>query len=268
MNEKTLGERIKEQRTKHNQTQLGIARECFVDVKTERNWEKDTTTPSFENIDTLCSLFDCEPDYLFGRIDYPTHEVTDIQNKTGLSIEICEQLLSHVYLAPTIDWLLNNGFMDILYDLSSISDDVKLFKLHPLPSDMYYQSEEAFQKSTSLFWKAHEIDEESYLYDLFSSFADTDLRILKQWSLFDFKEPDYEHTKKIVSYEKFKDTPFIVDRKLSDEKKRLVYDLSIHAHNATFDYFALKHTFKTKSLDYMVKFKSIIDRYIEEIGEH
>lgn len=55
------------------------------DRRTISNWEKGTTLPNIETAIELCEIFDCELDYLFGKIDLPHKDETDIQVATGLS---------------------------------------------------------------------------------------------------------------------------------------------------------------------------------------
>lgn len=55
------------------------------DRRTISNWEKGSTLPNVETAIELCEIFDCEFDYLFGKIDLPHKDETDIQAATGLS---------------------------------------------------------------------------------------------------------------------------------------------------------------------------------------
>ena len=41
-----------------------------------------------------CQILDCEPDFLFGYIDFPKHTETDINKKLGLSKKAIETLIS------------------------------------------------------------------------------------------------------------------------------------------------------------------------------
>lgn len=259
-----IGEHIKTRREALNITQEQMCEKLDISVDGYKKNENGYNGIPIYRLLKIMSILDCDFEYIIGDIPEPKKAVIDIHEMTGLSKETCETLLLYKdQVVPVIDWLFNNGFMDMILDMSELYENKDLFKLYPLPEDMYHQSEEAFQKSTGMFWKSHEIDEKDYLYDLFSAFGRVDLRLLKQWSLFDFQEPHYINKSEIVSFEEFKSIPFVEDLKLPAEKQSLVYDLAIHAYNSTFDYFALKHTLENRSLDYMVKFKSLMDRYIE-----
>lgn len=67
--------------------------------KTDRNmfgtvqsWEQGKSTPSAEVLCNICDLLDCDADYLLGRIDHRTHDLTDAHRYTGLSDKALEQL--------------------------------------------------------------------------------------------------------------------------------------------------------------------------------
>lgn len=75
---------------------------------------------SAENVEgkwlkAYCDYFKCSADYLFGYIDFPTHENTDIQKVTGLSKTAIDYLLakSHSkYFTNVLDILLKPGYFD------------------------------------------------------------------------------------------------------------------------------------------------------------
>lgn len=61
-----MSARITELRQRIGWTQIQLARELHVNLKTIRNWESGDSYPSAPNILKLCELFSVTTDYLFG----------------------------------------------------------------------------------------------------------------------------------------------------------------------------------------------------------
>lgn len=84
---------------KNARKSAGYTQQSFADsfnvatVETIRNWEQGRNIPEIDTIDKLCSIFNCDLDYLFGRIDYKTHNNKFICETTGLSEEAVETLM-------------------------------------------------------------------------------------------------------------------------------------------------------------------------------
>lgn len=125
--------RLKALRKKKNLTQESLK---IADRRTISNWEKGNCYPSAEIAIELCNKLDCEFDYLFGKIDLPHKEETDIQKVTRLSEKAIEALCS---LSPTernlIDDLLSSA-----NDLSTLAlayGELKILNkmLKDVPSD-------------------------------------------------------------------------------------------------------------------------------------
>ena len=72
---------------------------------TIQSWEQGKSTPTADVLANICELLDCDADYLLGRIDQRTHDITDAHRYTGLSPAALEQL--HEYrtnLATEPNW--------------------------------------------------------------------------------------------------------------------------------------------------------------------
>ena len=72
---------------------------------TVQKWEQGKSTPTADALANICELLDCDADYLLGRIDQRTHDITDAHRYTGLSPAALEQL--HEYcenLREHPDW--------------------------------------------------------------------------------------------------------------------------------------------------------------------
>lgn len=63
-----------------------------VTVETVRNWEQGRNVPEIDTIEKICEFFRCDMDYLFGRIDYKTHNCKYICEYTGLTEKAVEML--------------------------------------------------------------------------------------------------------------------------------------------------------------------------------
>ena len=72
---------------------------------TIQSWEQGKSVPTADVLANICDLLECDADYLLGRIDQRTHDITDAHRYTGLSSKALEQL--HEYrenLANEPDW--------------------------------------------------------------------------------------------------------------------------------------------------------------------
>lgn len=59
---------------------------------TVQAWEQGKSTPTAEVLSNICELLDCDADYLLGRINQKTHDLTTAHQYTGLSVAALEQL--------------------------------------------------------------------------------------------------------------------------------------------------------------------------------
>lgn len=85
----SLGAGIKRARKKKGITQKEFAEDFRVDgslfsLTTIRNWEQGISYPEAKTLEALCKYFDCDMDYLFGRIDNTTHDLQFVCDYTGL----------------------------------------------------------------------------------------------------------------------------------------------------------------------------------------
>lgn len=125
-------------RKQHGYTQeklselLGIGREKIV------IWEKGGRSPDLNELLKICDIFDCDLDYLVGRIEQPTHSLQDISDITGLSIKSIEQLqewnnersYEHgLYIRSDVDYL--NNILESFPDLLCRIDNVLTNKEYP-----------------------------------------------------------------------------------------------------------------------------------------
>ena len=84
---------FKKAREDAGMTQEQVARcmdECC--ISTVKNWENGRRAPTLALVVRLADLFNCDVDFLTGRIDSKTHDLQYIQDQTGLSVEAVELL--------------------------------------------------------------------------------------------------------------------------------------------------------------------------------
>lgn len=89
-----LSKRITELRKTRYKSAQKFADDLCVHLKTVQGWEHktDPKPPTIDNLLAICNLFDCDADYLLGRMEEPTHEIKYIHEKTGLSVEAVQVL--------------------------------------------------------------------------------------------------------------------------------------------------------------------------------
>lgn len=90
---------LKRAREEAGLTQDELAEKMGVSTKTIRNWEqkvKANTLPTMENLLKLADLYDCDLDYLTGRIECKTHDLQFIHDQTGLSEKAIKTLQWYV----------------------------------------------------------------------------------------------------------------------------------------------------------------------------
>lgn len=97
---KGLKEGLKRARKEAGFTQAELAEKLKVTLKTIQNWEQNVkagTLPTMGQLLQLAEFYDCDLDYLTGRIDFKTHDLQFIHDQTGLS-EKAIQILKRIHL--------------------------------------------------------------------------------------------------------------------------------------------------------------------------
>lgn len=92
---KGLKEGLKRARKDAGFTQAELAEKLKVTLKTIQNWEQNVkagTLPTMGQLLQLAEFYDCDLDYLTGRIDCKTHDLQFIHDQTGLSEEAIKKL--------------------------------------------------------------------------------------------------------------------------------------------------------------------------------
>ena len=88
-----VAERIRSIRKTHHLSQEQFAEKMDVGRSTVLDWEGSITPIDARNLMKMCKLFNCDADYILGRIDEKTHDIQYISEVTGLSDYVIEQLI-------------------------------------------------------------------------------------------------------------------------------------------------------------------------------
>lgn len=100
-----FGGRLKQERKKRGLRQEDLAAELKMAASTIKNWEQGRTWPEMPDFIRLCNFFDCDLDYLAGRLDEKTHDLAYICSTTGLSEKTAEAFIKEPEIARALGWL-------------------------------------------------------------------------------------------------------------------------------------------------------------------
>ena len=93
-------------------TQDDLSKKAVIPLETIRSWEQGRKAPQLPQLLKLCEIYNCDLDYLVGRIKCKTHEIQDIHEYTGLSENSIKML--HFW---------NKHFPDLIAVLSAIIEN-------------------------------------------------------------------------------------------------------------------------------------------------
>ena len=136
-----IGERIKCLRMQKKLTQEEFAEEMNVSLATIKDWEQGFHYPGIDKLYEISNFFNCDLDYLFGRIEQTTHSLQDASDVTGLSIKSIKRLqewnnnrssyepFTEEYIRSDIDYL--NNILESFPDLLCRIDNVLTYKKLP-----------------------------------------------------------------------------------------------------------------------------------------
>ena len=73
-------------------SQPELAEELNVSLDSVKNWEQHYNVPEMETLLKICKMYQCDLDWLFGRIKEPTHEIKYVSEVTGLAPDVVEKM--------------------------------------------------------------------------------------------------------------------------------------------------------------------------------
>lgn len=144
---KGLKEGLKRARKDAGFTQAELAEKLKVTLKTIQNWEQNVkagTLPTMGQLLQLAEFYDCDLDYLTGRIGCKTHDLQFIQDQTGLSEDAIikikslntEQLAVLNKLIEHTDFKKAISQTAALSDKESINNDYAALIIHHIKSGL------------------------------------------------------------------------------------------------------------------------------------
>lgn len=112
-------------------TQEKLAESLNISRDKLSRWENGSRTPDLDELLKICDIFECDLDYLVGKIKYPTHILQNVCDITGLSIENVKLLqfwnndrfyepFTGKYIRSRIDYL--NTFLNLYPELLDYID--------------------------------------------------------------------------------------------------------------------------------------------------
>ena len=123
----SLKEGLKRARKTAGLTQEELAKKIGVSTKTIMNWEqkvKANTLPTLGTLLQLAELYDCDLDYLTGRIDCKTHDLQFIHDQTGLSEKAIGKIQKlHSGQIDFLNQIIEHpDFNKAIYQVATLSD--------------------------------------------------------------------------------------------------------------------------------------------------
>lgn len=107
---------------------------CSISLFSVQNWEQGRSVPEWGTVITICNMFGCDMDALFGNISCSTHDLDFICSETGLSEDAVKKLQyhkTHTTHSKVIDFLLKSAnFENSLFHFEKFIENANL--LHGL----------------------------------------------------------------------------------------------------------------------------------------
>lgn len=163
----TLKKALKRAREKAGLTQKELSEKFVtgenkdkVTLKTVKNWEQGKAAPSLTTLIDLSEFYNCDLDYLVGRIDCRTHDLQFIQDYTGLSEDAVKALHKYnnandrrsSWPSHLSDIITHKDFFALMSDISDYMGTAKLERLITDDSDVV---EVLDMKAAGLFYISH-----------------------------------------------------------------------------------------------------------------
>lgn len=108
-------------------SQPELAHELDISLDTLKNWEQHYNVPDMDTLLKICDSYQCDLDWLFGRIDESTHDIKHISSVTGLSADSTEKIIDN--LPDFLNMICESAYYEslcVLFDqYSSALDDYK-----------------------------------------------------------------------------------------------------------------------------------------------
>lgn len=159
-------DKLRELRKEKRYTQEKLCELLEISRDTLSKWENGSRYPDLKELCKICDIFECDIDYLVGKIEKRTHELQNVCDVTGLSIESVmllkewntmrkeassRELFTGKYIRSYIDYLDNflKYYPELLYDIDTalFSDDTAYSKYTYNPDLMKANKERTVKSS-------------------------------------------------------------------------------------------------------------------------
>lgn len=124
-----IGYRLYDERKKHGYSQEKLAEMVYVSRGAVSAWERGQYLPSTDKLLMLCELYDCDMDYLMGRIDESKHDLKFICEQTGLNEAAAKRLQAAQEKKRISEE--NNGLVPLINDPQDFRKMNRLFNSLP-----------------------------------------------------------------------------------------------------------------------------------------
>ncbi len=115
-------DRLVEERKKKGWSQEKLAEAVGKETSTVSTWEQHRAIPPFDVMVKLSQLFDCDLDYLTGRIDKETHALKTACEVTGLSPTAIKKIKGKVSSNALTHLIESHGFIKLMTAYSAFLD--------------------------------------------------------------------------------------------------------------------------------------------------
>lgn len=119
---KAFADRLSAERKKKKLTQDQLAEILNVNPQVISNWERCRAIPDIRTMIELADIFRCDLDYLTGRIEEHTHDISQVCRITGLSEEAVKRIKGKVPTDALSHLIVSRGFVEFMTAYNSFLD--------------------------------------------------------------------------------------------------------------------------------------------------
>lgn len=155
----TMAQRIKTIRKENGLTQEEFAERIGAVRETVGTWERAQKPIGFDFVMAICREFDCDSDYIIGRIEEKTHDAKGIHALTGLSEKAITKLMkwnkakdrSHLWVKYLSQMIENKHFDVMMGDITKLVSSAKCWIKALKMGKQSYMEEEKESYNSSLY---------------------------------------------------------------------------------------------------------------------
>ena len=126
-----IKDRLKQARLEAGLTQAELAEKAGINLKTIMNSEQGRAKPNLDTLLVLCDFYDCDLDFLTGRIDHKTHDAAFVCEYTGLSERAVSRL--HAWNKKAWAGIGLSQFLSVLVENTAFSTVLSRIQKYLVP---------------------------------------------------------------------------------------------------------------------------------------